>query len=431
MKTIIYILMLLSAACTAALGQCPLYQVYESFGSTSVPTQGGTWTHNSVITVTSPVRTGTRAIGFNATGDWIRTPIISTPGIFSFYYRRSSNTTAWSCAIETSPDGTAWTSRGTIATITGSYQLYSIDLGALGLTNVYVRVRDTRTSGAHERYIDDMSWTSTASSENLMLPSLSSCSRSVPSGVTYTYTDHGGPSDTYNTSSGQTITFSPATSGEKVEISFSSLAGELGSGGTLYDYIEVFNGPTTASPLIGTWTSTPSSAITSSAAGGELTVRFTSDISIAYDGWIASVYTIGIPLPVTMGSFAGHEAGRANLIEWTTYSEQNSDYFSLEHSSDGIYWNRLEDIEAAGSSNIKIIYSAEHQFICSCYNYYRLKQVDFDGKEEYFGPISIDNSKSSKKIVRLTDLTGREVPSDTTGLVIEVYEDGTAKISIR
>ena len=279
MKTLIYIAMLLLAAWNAASAQCSLYQVYESFGSTSTPTQGGTWTHNSVITVTSPVRTGARAIGFNATGDWIRTPIISTPGIFSFYYRRSSNTTAWSCAIETSPDGTTWTSRGTISSITGSYQQYTINLGALGLTNVYVRVRDTRASGSHERYIDDMSWTSTASSENLLLPSLSSCSTSIPSGTTYTYTDHGGPSDAYNTSSGQTITFSPAVSGEKVEISFSSLAGELGSGGTLYDYIEIFDGPTTASPLLGTWTSTPSGAITSSAAGGELTVRFTSDIS--------------------------------------------------------------------------------------------------------------------------------------------------------
>lgn len=431
MKTIIYILTLLLAAWNAASAQCSLYQVYESFGSTSVPTQGGTWTHNSVITVTTPVRTGSRAIGFNAAGDWIRTPIISTPGVFSFYYRRSSNTTAWSCAIETSPDGTAWTSRGTISSITTSYQLYSINLGALGLTNVYVRVRDTRTSGSHERYIDDMSWTSTASSENLLLPSLSSCTTSIPSGTTYTYTDHGGPSDAYNISSGQTITFSPAVSGEKVEISFSSLIGELGAGGTLYDYIEIFNGPTTASPLLGTWTSTPPGAITSSAAGGELTVRFTSDISYIYDGWIASVYTIGIPLPVTLAYFGGKETDRRNRIEWTTYSEQSSDYFSLETSTDGIYWFQIGNIIAAGNSNQHIDYSYDHQFTCLCYNYYRLKQVDFDGNYEYFGPISIDNSVYIKKIARLTDLMGREIPMDSRGMVIEIYEDGTSHIGIR
>ena len=431
MKNIIYILTLLLAAWNAASAQCSLYQVYESFGSTSLPTQGGTWTHNSVITVTSPVRTGTRAIGFNATGDWIRTPIISTPGIFSFYYRRSSNTAAWSCAIETSPDGTTWTSRGTISAITASYQQYAINLGALGLTNVYVRVRDARASGSHERYIDDMSWTSTSSSENLLLPSLSSCSRSIPSGTTYTYTDHGGPSDTYNNSSGQTITFSPATSGEKVEISFSSLAGELGSSGTLYDYIEIFDGPTTASPLLGTWTSTPSGAITSSAAGGELTVRFASDISYAYDGWTATVYTIGIPLPVTMGYFGGREIDRRNRIEWTTYSEHSSDYFTLETSTDGIYWFQIGNIIAAGNSIQQTSYFYDHQFTCLCYNYYRLKQVDFDGNYEYFGPISIDNSVYIKKIARLTDLMGREIPMDSRGMVIEIYEDGTSHIGIR
>ena len=411
--------------------QCSRYQAYESFGSTSTPTQGGTWTHNSVITVTSPARTGARAIGFNATGDWIRTPMISTPGVFSFYYRRSSNTTAWSCAIETSADGTAWTSRGTISSITGSYQLYSINLGALGLTSVYVRVRDTRASGSHERYIDDMSWTSTAASENLTLPSLSSCSQTVPSGTTYAFVDQGGPSDAYNISTGQTITFSPGTSGDKVEISFSSLAGELGAAGTLYDYIEIFDGPTTASPLIGTWTSTPSGAITSSAAGGELTVRFVSDISNIYDGWIASVYTVGVPLPSELIEFSARADKGLASIEWKTASEMGSESFGIEQSQDGIEWNQVGSLPAAGNSTQVQEYQFSHWLEKEGTYYYRLRMVDFDGHEEHSWVESVDWTSKSKKVVGEYNMMGQKVSEGYEGMTIEVFEDGTAKKRLR
>ena len=132
-----------------------------------------------------------------------------------------------------------------------------------------------------------------------------------------------------------------------------------------------------------------------------------------------------------MAYFGGREVDRRNRIEWTTYSEQSSDYFSLETSTDGIYWFQIGHIIAAGTSKQQISYSHDHQFTCLCYNYYRLKQVDFDGNHEYFGPISIDNSVYIKKIAKVTDLMGREIPMDSRGMVIEIYEDGTSHIGIR
>lgn len=156
-----------SLGARAQCGGTP-FQVYESFSST-LPTQGGTWVSTSVTygTTASNIRTGTHYAIFDGLGDILRTPQIATPGIFSFWYKRSGTATGTpQFTIETSPDNTVWTSRGTTGTFNTTYSQFTVNLGALGLTNVYVRIRDTRASGAAERYVDDLSWTSTVSGDN-------------------------------------------------------------------------------------------------------------------------------------------------------------------------------------------------------------------------------------------------------------------------
>jgi hypothetical protein len=162
-------LMLIVAFSFIGISQCSQYYIYESFTST-LTTQGGTWAVNSILASTSPTRTGSHAAGFNGSGDWIRTPQITNPGVLSFWYRRSSNTTAWTLNVQTSPDGTTWTTRGSVSSPTATYQQYTLNLGALSLTNVFIRLIDARASGAQERYVDDLSLTSTVSSQNTLIP---------------------------------------------------------------------------------------------------------------------------------------------------------------------------------------------------------------------------------------------------------------------
>nr|NIQ16126.1 hypothetical protein [Candidatus Dadabacteria bacterium] len=57
----------------------------------------------------------------------------------------------------------------------------------------------------------------------------------------------------------------------------------------------------------------------------------------------------------------------------------------------------------------------------------RLVQVDFDGEYEEFSVISIDNGVKDKKLVKLINMVGQEIPLDSKGFVIEVYTDGTTK----
>jgi len=406
--------------------QCNSYQVYESFGSTTVTTQGGTWLTNSMITVTTPTRTGGRAIGFNGSGDWIRTPIIASPGVFSFWYRRSTNTTAWSCVIETSPNGTTWTSRGTLSAITATYQQYSINLTSLALSNVYIRVRDTRSSGAQERYIDDMSWTSTNSTQNTLFPITSNCSQSVSS--TITIIDQGSYAETYGNNLSQTVTFTVSDPTKLLELNISSLNIE-----TDYDYLYIYDGPNTSSPLLATLTGTSSNlSYSTSQSNSSITIRFTTDVSNigTWNGFQATVSQV-LALPVELLYFEGYTSNSSNIIKWSTASEWNSSHFTIQNSSDVQIWNDITTINAAGNSNSKLSYNTVDLNPENRINYYRLIQYDFDGNYKIYGPIVLDNKAKSIKVVRIINLLGKEAMTDETGILIEVYEDGSIKKIIR
>jgi hypothetical protein len=291
-----FLILLFTLMSFIGITQCNQYLIYESFTST-LTTQGGTWGVNSILASTSPNRTGNYAAGFNGTGDWIRTPQIANPGVLSFWYRRSSNSTAWTLNVQTSPDGTTWTTRGTVTAPTTTYQQYTLNIGALGLTNVFIRLLDGRASGAHERYVDDLGITSTVTNQNTLIPFLGNCSQTLTSTLTYTITDAGGPTDTYNNNLDQTVTLTPSDNTKKLQLNFSSFNIEA-----VYDFLYVYDGPNTSSPLLATLNGTSLPAtITAENASGQLTLRFTSDISGIRTGFQATVTSVTVCTTPTNG----------------------------------------------------------------------------------------------------------------------------------
>jgi hypothetical protein len=523
-----------------------------------------------MIVLTSPVKTGTHSIGFNGSGDWIRTPQIANPGVLTFWYRRSSNTTAWTLNIQTSPNGTTWTTRGSITTVTTTYQQYTLNIGALSLTNVFIRLIDARASaGAQERYVDDLAITSTTASTNTLLPILGACSETLTSSLTYTLSDDGGPAGPTSTGYGnnidRTITLTPSDNTKKLKISFTQMDLE-----TTYDYLYVYDGANTSATLLATLNgSTIPSDIIATNSSGQLTLRWTTDGSnvgtwggfaatitsitrpinddpsgaieltisntityetytnvnstntttestpscaayVGEDVWFkvtlpqyvtsldfdtqtgvitdagmaiyrgtpgslteiqcdddsspngtmsfisrtdffqyetiyiriweyngGTVGTFGIsvtspqPLPVEMLYFEGVGYETTNLLKWATASEQNSNYFSIERSIDGYDWKGVGQKESAGNSNEMIKYSYVDLFTNNSVVYYRLQQYDFDGQYKTYGPIVITNYQTDKKIVKYVNLLGQEVGSDSRGIIIEVYDDGTMRKIIR
>jgi PKD repeat protein len=105
--------------------------------------------------------------------------------------------------------------------------------------------------------------------------------------------DSGGASGTYNNNENFTMTFTPGTAGAKMKATFLSFATESG-----YDYLYIYDGPNTSSTQVagspfhgstspGTITASPGNAT------GALTFKFTSDVSLTYAGWSATIQCQG------------------------------------------------------------------------------------------------------------------------------------------
>ena len=97
-----------------------------------------------------------------------------------------------------------------------------------------------------------------------------------------------------------------------------------------------------------------------------------------------------------------------NTLKWTTASETNNDYFTVERSKNAILFNEVCKIKGAGSSDIVMNYTIDDNNPYDGITYYRLKQTDYNGIEKYFNIISINNDYIINKPVYY-DLIGRIV----------------------
>lgn len=77
-------------------------------------------------------------------------------------------------------------------------------------------------------------------------------------------------------------------------------------------------------------------------------------------------------------------------LNWQTNSEVNNDYFVIEKSADGLNFESIDVVKGAGTTNRKINYQSTDKNLSSGIIYYRLKQVDFDGKSSYSKTVSIE-----------------------------------------
>jgi hypothetical protein len=113
-----------------------------------------------------------------------------------------------------------------------------------------------------------------------------------------------------------------------------------------------------------------------------------------------SWFNIGTPnsqaLPVELLSFNGDcNEGQVN-ISWQTATEHNSDYFEVEKSRDGMNWQLLTTVNAAGNSTQLLNYEATDAHAMEGNNYYRLTQVDIDGTTKTYDVINVSCSGAAK-----------------------------------
>ncbi len=100
-------------------------------------------------------------------------------------------------------------------------------------------------------------------------------------------------------------------------------------------------------------------------------------------------------LPVELLNFDARKINNTIQLHWQTASEQNSNYFSIERSNDGVQFLSVAVINAAGNSQSLKDYYFNDNSPVNGINYYRLKQVDIDGNFKYSNIARIEMIKNS------------------------------------
>ena len=102
------------------------------------------------------------------------------------------------------------------------------------------------------------------------------------------------------------------------------------------------------------------------------------------------------PLPVSLITFNAHYEDGKVKTSWSTASEVNNDYFTVERSVDGIVFEALTLVNGKGNSNQVHFYEWMDEVLPDKkYLYYRLRQTDFDGKYEVFNMVYVQIPSSS------------------------------------
>lgn len=153
--------------------------------------------------------------------------------------------------------------------------------------------------------------------------------------------------------------------------------------------------------------------------------------SAGEEWWLDNIELIQIDaLPVELISFEAIKTEAGNLLQWSTASEWNSDYYWIEHSITGEFNENsiIGQLSAAGNSTTIMEYKFLHDALIGI-NYYQITQVDYDGVYKTYGPVVVDNRINKKTVVQLINMMGQSFPQDAAnlvpGLYIEVYDDGT------
>jgi hypothetical protein len=164
----------------------------------------------------------------------------------------------------------------------------------------------------------------------------------------------------------------------------------------------------------GAWTEV---ATASSISGTKVIFASYNFNNDADDGY----YTIGTmnytvsPLPIELLSFDAIMNNKQVDVTWSTATETNNDYYTIEKSKDGIHFEPLSIVDAAGNSSSIINYKDIDTNPFEGISYYRLKQTDFNGTFTYSKIVAVNYSLSKDGFTIF--------PNPTQGEINITFED--------
>ena len=151
-------------------------------------------------------------------------------------------------------------------------------------------------------------------------------------------------------------------------------------------------------------------------------VEFTAISSFSGGGAFAQVGVT--PLPVELLSFSGKNQNNTNILTWATTNEVNNAYFEIERSNNAIDFVKIGVVNANTINESIKNYNFTDVSFSETANYYRLKQIDNNGKTDYSKVIAIKSGKN-------TDISVDIYPNPSKNtFIIDVNGDISAKYSV-
>ena len=138
-------------------------------------------------------------------------------------------------------------------------------------------------------------------------------------------------------------------------------------------------------------------------------------------------------LPVELSEFEAQLMDNGSVqLEWQTQSETNNRGFDIEHGTNGLHWSKIGFVAGRGHSLTNNQYTFRHANPAQGTNYYRLRQIDFNGKSEYSNLVRVEIETDNRGFHLypnpITDNVILSLDSDFTGEATFLLFDGTGKL---
>ncbi len=136
-------------------------------------------------------------------------------------------------------------------------------------------------------------------------------------------------------------------------------------------------------------------------------------------------WTVAPVLGVDLKSITALKNNNSNKLSWQTATEKNNAQFQIERSQNGETFSKIGEVKGKGTSNVEQNYTFTDATPLKGINYYRLRQVDFDGTESVSKTVSVNFDGKSQSNVKA-------FPSPTHDFVnVELSGEGKTEISVR
>lgn len=133
-------------------------------------------------------------------------------------------------------------------------------------------------------------------------------------------------------------------------------------------------------------------------------------------------------LPISLSHFIAQVQSRNVLLNWTTASESNNRQFEIERSSDGNNFQRKGIINGSGNSFTLKSYSYTDRNLEAGNYYYRLKQVDFDGKFTYSGIVSVKIKSNALQLIFPVPASDQLIIESSANTLVDLFNSNGQRL---